>query len=132
MFKSLQKKVQGFIKRTSGAAESIGLGAATETQFKTFSIEDGQVHFYGTFQREENEEEKKEFDSDDEYNDMSNDIAQTSNLAFDRYLSIGALGYSNGMIRLMRVNSLRDEVSVENAGKQREAQIIEASDCEIL
>ena len=63
---------------------------------------------------------------------MMMDNSLTSNFAFDRYLSLGAQGYANGMIRLMRVGSLRDEVSVENFGARREAQIIEASDCEIL
>ena len=61
------------------------------------------------------------------------EISLTSNFAFDRFLSLGALGYSNGMIRLLRVGTLRDEVSVESLGvRRREAQIIEASDCEIL
>ena len=42
------------------------------------------------------------------------EISLTSNFAFDRFLSLGALGYSNGMIRLLRVGTLRDEVSVES------------------
>ena len=60
------------------------------------------------------------------------DLDLTSNMAFDRFLSIGALGYSNGMIVVLKVNSLRSEVDPKEAGRRRELCILEASDCEIL
>ena len=59
-------------------------------------------------------------------------MEQTSNFAFDRFLSVGALGYANGMIKLLRVNGMAEEVSAETANMQRESCIVEASDCEIL
>ena len=70
-------------------------------------------------QRETQEESK----GDDSSDDLSVEIEATqgsateltSNFAFDRFLSIGALGYSNGMIKLMRINTLKDEVSPEHA-----------------
>ena len=33
----------------------------------------------------------------------ANDVEVTSNMAFDRFSSLGAYGYSNGMIKLFRV-----------------------------
>ncbi len=60
------------------------------------------------------------------------ELEVTSNMAFDRFLSVGALGYSNGMIVVLKVNSLKSEVDREQAGRRRELCIPEASDCEIL
>lgn len=60
------------------------------------------------------DEERKDGSISNEGADEMDEISLTSNFAFDRFLSLGALGYSNGMIRLLRVGTLRDEVSVES------------------
>ena len=53
------------------------------------------------------EEEKSESDQTSSRSSTSLDqIAEvdiTSNMAFDRFASLGAYGYSNGMIKLFRV-----------------------------
>ena len=56
----------------------------------------------------------------------------TSNFAFDRYLSIGALGHANGVIKLVRVHTLREEAQLEETNKQKETLIVEASDSDIV
>ncbi len=68
------------------------------------------------------DEERKDSLSSDLSNDPYETTEQstvelTSNLAFDRFLSLGAQGYSNGMIKLMRVNTLKDEVSQVHTNK---------------
>jgi len=56
----------------------------------------------------------------------------SSNFAFDRFLSLGAYGYANGLIKIVRVPTVKDEVTLHDANKQKEIKIIEASDCEIV
>ena len=52
------------------------------------------------------EEEKKSHESSSSSSSSLNpttEIELTSNMAFDRFSSLGAYGYSNGMIKLFRV-----------------------------
>ena len=62
------------------------------------------------------EEEKKSHDSSgpSEDGEGNNTCAEvTSNFAFDRFLSVGAYGYANGLIKIIRVNSASEELSID-------------------
>ena len=63
-----------------------------------------------------NEEEKKESSStsslETESSGSEQDVELTSNLAFDRFLSIGAYGYANGQVKLIKVNPAVKESSL--------------------
>ena len=53
----------------------------------------------------------------------------TSNLAVDKFLNIIALGYSNGMIKIMKYTN--DEIAT-NPDQQWEIDIPEAHVCEVV
>ena len=45
---------------------------------------------------------------------------------------MGAYGYSNGLIKILRVSTAQQELSTAEANRQRERDVAEASDCEIV
>ena len=82
------------------------------------------------------EEEKKSHSSSSSQSDAGSNadtsIELTSNFAFDRFLSIGAFGYANGLIKIVKVSTVKDEVTLDECNRQKEKMIVEASDCEIV
>lgn len=96
------------------------------TQFRTFDSNENQIAFFGMLRKDNDrhldalaedieEEEKKSEHSDDAQSWADCEI--TSNFAFDRFASLGAYGYSNGLIKLVRVSKVKDEIVSNIANK---------------
>ena len=66
------------------------------------------------------EEEKKSDPSSEAASEEGSDAPEieiSSNFAFDRFLSLGAYGYANGMIKIVRVTTVKDEVNLDGANR---------------